>query len=528
MTNAADTQTSYVQDVTFGSDYVQALQPALLSYVAAASGFEAPDASGAFSYLELGCSDGKTLNGLAASNPDSRFVGIDFNAHHIELARADAQSANLQNVEYHQADFRDFGKLGLARFDFAAINGAYSWLDPGAENAVHTIIDTCLNDNGLFFVDYMSLPGKAPLAPMWHLMRTVTDAQYDSSAARASEGFGFLTALVGQNAQYFTSNPHVKSVHDNWKSALESRPTVASQLAHNALTEHWCPKYFTEVCEAFGAFGLSFAGSTDLDWNDLELTLPHALQSVNGRRLDRAKLETVKDFFHYTQQRTDVFVRSGKTPEPDDGLMTSSTHVSPIWPHSRPVWEFNDANKRPVKVNPSLFDRAFSMINEGTTGAKDIVEALIREGHSREDAAQTVRRVLLVQDFRVFARAPHSVDQASLRQVKPRNGYNAFALAKYVQTGQTLLLSADRLGACISLPELVSVVTAAFVGPQIEELSVDEVVGFVRKVPGAYRTGQGRQVAGADITREMIAPACDLVKAVVLPGLVSAGALEAV
>ncbi|MEM8687642.1 MAG: methyltransferase regulatory domain-containing protein, partial [Pseudomonadota bacterium] len=515
MTNTADHQTGYVQDVTFSSGYVETLQPALLSHVAAAGGFSAPDSSGTYRYLELGCSNGVTLNGLAASNPQSTFVGIDFNEEHIALAKHGAQVADLHNVQYHHSDFRDVGALDLPQFEYVAIHGAYSWLDPGAEDAVHSIVDQVLTDNGVFFVDYMSMPGKAPIAPIWHLLRTLADGAYENSAERALDGFGQLSELVEHNAGFFANNPHAKTVHKAWTNTLQMQPNAPTRLAHNALTDNWRPKYFGEVAETCKSIGLSFAGSTELRMNDKDLSLPRALQMLNGKELDAIKLETVKDFFHYSQQRNDVYARSAKSEDVDEGLFTASSHVASLWPGSQPTWELQGPKGEAIETNPQLFSRAFGFINEGICGTKELAEALVKDGHSRKDAATTVRRMLLLPEFRVFARAPLKIEPVPPRAVQALNRYNELAIASYAKTGGTLVLSSERLGACVKLPELVSVVTAAFVGHQIDELSIDQVVQFVRTVPGAYATGQGRQVDGANITREMISPACDLVRALV-------------
>ncbi len=118
----------YIQDVDFPSRFISAQMPVLMAYVAALRGFVPPDPSGAFTYCELGCSIGVTLNTLAAANPQASFVGIDFNAESIAGARATAEQTGLKNVIYHVLSFSDLDPGDFAQFDFISMQGAYSWL----------------------------------------------------------------------------------------------------------------------------------------------------------------------------------------------------------------------------------------------------------------------------------------------------------------------------------------------------------------------------------------------------------------
>ncbi len=527
MTQNQKHDTAYVQDSTFQSGYIADQRPAVLSYVAASAGFVPPHPGSEFTYLELGCSSGVTLNGLAAANPQAHFVGIDFIEEHVVQARNAATAAHLENVQYHQADFRDFEQLNLPQVDFIAIHGAYSWLDPAAEDAVHAIVDKHLKEGGLFYVDYMVMPGKAPIAPIWQLMRNLTDSGYENSTQRASDGFEFLRSLVKADAKFFAQNPHAKQIFDVWDQALKAGPGGARHLAHASLTDHWLPKYSCDVAATLQAFGLQFAGSTIFELNDLELSLPRALRSEDHARLSVSQREMIKDFFHYTQQRQDVFVRSKSPAAPDDALLSSKTYMAFLWPGANPQWTFQDPEKRTLDTDLKMIGVVCDLIARGTVCVDDIAAHLKSDGHTSAAIAKTLKRMFTVNDLDLFAAPPGQVDRTSIAGTRAANGYNEIAVQNLIKNGGELLLACQSTGGCVSLPALVSTVVAAFVGHNVADVTVEKTVAFARAVPGSYMTGQGQSMRGSQITPQMIGPAHDLVKKVVLPRLIELGALAA-
>jgi len=58
--------------------------------------------------LELGCSSGGNLIPMAATLPQSEFIGIDFSAVQISQGAADVAALGLANVRLLQMDLRDF------------------------------------------------------------------------------------------------------------------------------------------------------------------------------------------------------------------------------------------------------------------------------------------------------------------------------------------------------------------------------------------------------------------------------------
>ncbi len=531
--NSPAKQASYVQDVIFESGYKDTQRPALLSYIAASRNFTAADPSGKYNYLELGCSIGATTNGLAAANPQSRFYGIDFNEEHIAIASERAKACELTNVEYFQADFGDHERLDLPKFDYITIHGTYSWLALTTEAAIHSLVDKHLKKNGIFFVDYMSKTGKASIEPMWHLLRSIGSGLDGDSAQRAGEAFEILRLLVENDAGYFEQNSHAKSIFDDWDRKLKLNPRQARDLAHNALSENWDPKNFSEVAAEFSKIGLRFAGSCNLLLNDLEMALPDTLRGVGSFETDQFQLELIKEFYHHTQLRQDVFVRAdADTSSETSSPRASKTHFAFLWPpEEKPDqnwWEFRDPENNPLEVDKDLIDQIVVGMSEGLTCAEEIAAKSLSENHSPDDVVNMMGRMQLVSNMKVFARPPEKLRKIGYSKVWPANRYNQVAIQRFLDGNQKLTLASPYYGGCISFPPLLSAVIAAFLSRKRCDLSPAQILKIIRGVPGKYQIGQNQTVDAKNLQEQMITSMCDTARNVILPNMVRCGALKIV
>src|ERR1700677_1970649 len=89
----------YLREVAYVRQFSRELSPPLLRAAAALNGI-APPPDDDFDYCELGCGTGDTTATLAAAFPRACFLGVDFNAQHVELASGLASRGALQNVRF--------------------------------------------------------------------------------------------------------------------------------------------------------------------------------------------------------------------------------------------------------------------------------------------------------------------------------------------------------------------------------------------------------------------------------------------
>ena len=80
----------YVQDIEFRSQVVPVQTPLSMCISMALAGYVPPAFEKPFTYCDICCGDGKTVNALASLNKESIFYGIDFNPNHIAKAKKTA------------------------------------------------------------------------------------------------------------------------------------------------------------------------------------------------------------------------------------------------------------------------------------------------------------------------------------------------------------------------------------------------------------------------------------------------------
>lgn len=111
-------QNGYVLDTTYPVFFYKEMQPLWLKTIVSFLGFQTPDITEEFSYLELGCATGVNLIVAAINNPHGNFVGIDFNQQHIEKAKQLANSIGAKNIKFIHTDFAHFLVENKCKFDF--------------------------------------------------------------------------------------------------------------------------------------------------------------------------------------------------------------------------------------------------------------------------------------------------------------------------------------------------------------------------------------------------------------------------
>ena len=117
--------------------------------------------------LELGCATGGNLIPLAASLPESEFVGIDGSTRQIADGQALIDTLKLGNVKLRCADFNEVGDEG--QFDYIIAHGVYSWIADDLQEKLLEICGKLLSPNGVAYVSYNSYPG-------WHMFDMARNA----------------------------------------------------------------------------------------------------------------------------------------------------------------------------------------------------------------------------------------------------------------------------------------------------------------------------------------------------------------
>lgn len=300
----------YVSDIQYTTGFYRELSPLYLNYAAALNGVHAPDPNRPFTYCELACGQGFGTNLLAALHPHAKFVGIDFNPAQIANAKALAEEAGLDNVDFRDESFEEALALpedALPQFDFITLHGIYAWISEENRRYIADFIEKKLKPGGLVYVSYNCMPGWAPMAPFQRLMREHANLHPDRSDEQVSAALSFMESLKDAEARYFTQNP---SVGPRMKGMADKD---RHYLAHEYLNGYWQPLFHTDVVRELSAAKLTYVASASLLENFDALSLPPKVREIRAEIKDPAFRELIKDYAINQQFRRDIFVKGRRS-----------------------------------------------------------------------------------------------------------------------------------------------------------------------------------------------------------------------
>ncbi|MBT3701658.1 MAG: methyltransferase domain-containing protein [Alphaproteobacteria bacterium] len=222
-----------LRETIYTSRYYGRQSPVLINYLARRNNVAAAPVDAPFTYLDLGCGNGVSLNTLAAASPNSQFFGIDLMPEHIANANRMATEGGIKNATFIEFDFRDMATLKLPKFDYITLHGVYSWVSEKERKDIRDLIGRLLKPNGLVYVSYNALPGSAVIQPLRDLFKQYADAVSGSATERAAEAVKFLTNLKDNGAKYVKDNPAVSDTIDDLKER------DINYVAHEYLSDNY-------------------------------------------------------------------------------------------------------------------------------------------------------------------------------------------------------------------------------------------------------------------------------------------------
>ena len=298
----------YVTDIHYPCHFHRQLQPLWLETTLILLGLKAPVLDAHYRYGELGCATGINLLVSAVCHPQAHFVGVDFNAAHIDFARRAASALKLNNIEFIHADFASFAEQKPKPFDVLVCHGVWSWIDANAQAAITRLLRQALKDQGVFYLHYMSHPGATALQPLQRLLKSFAE-QIQGNAWQKMQG-ALDQVLQLANAGAFADQPHMLKR----LSALAEMD--ASYLAHDFLSDTFNVLHSVDVHQAIAAHGLSYLACADVLENLDSLSIPRALQPMIHNAATPVLREQLRDLARHQHQRQDLFQRTPKVLEP--------------------------------------------------------------------------------------------------------------------------------------------------------------------------------------------------------------------
>lgn len=303
MSNPAWTS-GYVSDVAYTLGFYREMSPPMLNYALALGGIAGP--AGPLRYCELGCGRGYGTALLAAANPGSSFVGIDFNPGHIREAQELADRAALGNMKFVEASFGEASQSAdpaLAAFDVVTLHGVFSWVSPQVRAEIVAFLRNKLAPGGVVYVSYNTYPGWATTGPVQYLLKAMADRGNGNSIQRANAARGTLKALADSPNGYFAQNLTAK------RRVEQMETQDPAYVAHEFLNDTWQPLYVDQVMASLSEAKLTYAGSAAVAENSMMLAVPANHAALIQSAPDAPLRELLKDYAVNRQFRRDIYVR---------------------------------------------------------------------------------------------------------------------------------------------------------------------------------------------------------------------------
>lgn len=267
--------------------------------------------------LELGCADGAHLIPIAASFPDSHFVGVDASAVQVQNGQALIAALGLRNIELHAADFMHFPRTDgppTEPFDYILCHGVYSWVPPPVQVRVLQICQQYLAPEGLAYISYNIYPGFYRRQHIMEMMRYHTAGLSDPTEI-VRQARSLLKFLIES-----APDPDSTGVRLLREEAQRIGPLPDSYVFHEHYEADNRPCYFHEFMREASTHGMQYVGDAivTLGLSGLSPTVRQVFAQLGE---DVVRQEQYLDFLRSTSLRSSILCRSGlkmrAEPAPD-------------------------------------------------------------------------------------------------------------------------------------------------------------------------------------------------------------------
>lgn len=399
----------YISDAEFRTSYIATQSPVSMAFAAALHGWVPPDPGTPFTYCDLACGTGITLNTLAAANPESRFWGVDFNAGHVEAARSLAAEAGLDNVTFVQGDLADLPPDAVPTCDFLTIHGAYSWLDPAPAAGVIALAGRILRPGGLFAVQVQTWSNSGATEAVWRTLRAVARGTDGPSTARAAAGLDRIVDLVRRKAPYFEQHPTAREYVESFDRERRLMPAQIERIAHVVLAEGAHPRTAAELAREMAPAGLRLIGTAVPRDADPAISLPAAFRDLFEGLDDAAAIETLRDFVVLRELPTYLFAREAG-PDPAAATDFAARRLAFV-PLGRARWiprAVDVGRGEKTRLSQAVYDSLIDGLDAGPASLEGLRD---RVDLGRHEAAELMRRLGRLAAAGGYAVAP--VDRAA-------------------------------------------------------------------------------------------------------------------
>lgn len=293
----------YVTDINYTNGYYGTLNPLRIKLCFLAQNLLPPTINTA---CELGFGQGVTLN-FNASTCNALWYGTDFNPSQASIAKNIANISKAP-VKIYNDSFEEFlEREDLPQFDFIALHGIYSWVNPQVREQILKIIRKKLNTSGVVLISYNTQAGWASIAPLRDLLyaySTYLTPSGKPSGIRAREGLDFVNQLMSLPSTEAIKNPQASSMLQTL-SKMDN-----TYLAHELLNEVQNAFNFSQISNDLGSARLEFASYANFADHLSNVQLSEQERTILSEvSHSRVIYEMLKDLMFAMSFRSDYWAR---------------------------------------------------------------------------------------------------------------------------------------------------------------------------------------------------------------------------
>jgi len=205
--------------------------------------------------LEIGCSNGSNLVPMAATLPESEFVGIDLAARPVSQGQGMIRDLGLNNIRLIPGDLGQVDST-WGQFDYVIAHGIYSWVPAPVRERILALCRDQLTEHGIAFVSYNAHPGGHARNMLREMMRF-----HVRGTADPEERMKQATALVRFLAESVSrQDPYRVFLGGELDGILKHD---RNHLYHDELAEINESFYFAQFLEQASHFRLQYLGEAD-------------------------------------------------------------------------------------------------------------------------------------------------------------------------------------------------------------------------------------------------------------------------
>lgn len=284
--------------------------------------------------LELGCGSGGNLIPMAATLPNSQFLGVDLASTAINLAKERTRRLGLSNVEFHCADLLTWAPP-QADYDYIIGHGLFSWVPEPVRLAVLSLCDRYLAPRGIAYLSYNVYPGCHIRKMLAEILQFHTQG-FGAPEEKIEQAQSMLKLMLAAQTKVNEFSAFLKHEAE-WILDRAS----SSVLYHDDLAEFNQPYYFHQFMALAHQHHLQYVGESDLHEMQDHLYPEPVVNALKQLGNHRVMKEQYLDFLKCRRFRQTLLCRAG--------LVVQDR------PHAKQIPQYSiSAQVKPVSEAPDL------------------------------------------------------------------------------------------------------------------------------------------------------------------------------